>query len=57
MLALIMRLEYISIIFQATEKVVLRLVLSVHFGCLTLLVFKSHSKCVTGLTEYVGTKD
>jgi len=41
MLALIVRLEYVGIIFQAIDKVVLWLVLSAHFKDLTLFVLQA----------------
>jgi hypothetical protein len=57
MLALIMCLEYVGIIFQAIDKVVLWLVYLLTLKILHCSSSSLYGKCVTGLTEYVGTKD
>lgn len=55
---ILMLVLFISIICQAAGKVVLWLVLSVHFRDFPFFSFSSvNSKCVIGLTEYVGAKD
>ena len=41
MLALIVRLEYVGIMFQAIDKVVLWLVLSAHFKDLALFMLQA----------------